>query len=109
MSFGECEFRNEACPYYKRPIKKGNESGCFSDRDHIVPQRLAQTGLATLYIYSPENYQQLCRLEHDKKTLEGDEPLPDQDYMKERIVAQIALGKLIVSGEIKKRLKKGQL
>lgn len=110
MALRICEQANADCPYYARPSRiKGVEHGCFSDQDHIVPQRLASTALATLFIQSPENKQQLCRSEHDKKTHEGDEPLPDRQTMLSSVMAQIASGELVVSRNIKRRVLKGKI
>ena len=109
--YGECLFANENCKYYTHPpVPRGNiENGCRSDQDHIVPQRLAQTTLANLYIYSPDNLQQLCRDEHDDKTRMGDEPLPTRQGMLESVIGQIANGKLMVSRETLKQLKEGTI
>ena len=109
MTIGECLVSHTECPWFNRPPKyKGAENGCFSDTDHIVPQRLSQTALSKLYIHSPENKQQLCREAHDNKTAEGDEPLPDRDTMLSSVLGQIATGELAVSKNIKRRLLKGK-
>jgi len=65
----------EACP---NPNRAGcpwqdRKDGCFSDSDHIIPQRLARRKGATpaerQYIMTnPDNRQQLCRWEHEMKT-----------------------------------------
>lgn len=105
-----CPVSNETCPWFNRPPRvKGAENGCFADTDHIVPQRLATTALASLYIHSPENKQQICRSEHDEKTAEGDEPLPDRQTMLSRVMAQMASGELVVSRTIKRRIMKGKI
>lgn len=110
MSAEVCPLSNETCPWFSRPPQvKGAENGCFSDTDHIVPQRLATTALASLYIHSRENKQQICRSEHDEKTAQGDEPLPDRSIMLNRIMAQVASGDLVISRSIKRRLMKGKL
>lgn len=117
MSFEVCPKANESCPYWAKEtpesLKGKQENGCRSDRDHRSPQRLAKglgkQSLEHLYIYSPENTQQLCRNEHDKKTREGDEPLPDRDYMLERVQAQITSGALKVSRKLKIKIMKGKI
>jgi hypothetical protein len=81
---GECPNPQPFCKYADR--------GCFSDTDHIVPQRLATTALNAAYIDLPENKQQLCRREHDTKTRAGDEPLPDVETMREAVVRAHAVG-----------------
>lgn len=85
----ECPEPNPECPYYDlEPPKKlqGQEYGCYSDEDHIVPQRLAVDALSRAYIHAPINKQQLCRWRHDEKTLAGDEPLPPRDVMEARLI-----------------------
>lgn len=109
MSYGECPFANESCKYFERsPVPGGNkENGCFSDLDHKVPKRLATTALARAFIYSPENLQQLCRSEHDEKCKEGDDPLPDRETMKERVLAQMKIGRISVSRSLVKEIRRG--
>lgn len=108
MTIGECPTPREACPYFSRPSRTPNaEVGCFSDTDHIVPQRLATNALSKLYIYSPENTQQICRSEHEAKTREGDEPLPEREEMMDSVRRQIKAGRLVVSKTIKRRVFKG--
>lgn len=111
MTYGECPFANETCKYYDRsPVRGGNrENGCYSDKDHKVPQRLATTALAKAFIYSPENMQQICRDEHDAKTMAGDEPLPDRETMVESVLRQTRLGRLIISRELKNKIIGGTL
>lgn len=110
MSAEVCPITREDCLWFNRPSRvKGVENGCFSDLDHIVPQRLANTALASLYIYSPENKQQICRAEHDEKTAQGDEPLPDRESMLRSVMAQVATGDLSVSRQARRRLAKGKI
>jgi hypothetical protein len=110
MTAEVCPISNETCPWFNRPVRaQGAENGCFTDLDHRVPQRLATTTLASLYIYSPENKQQICRDEHDAKTREGDEPLPERQYMLSRVLAQVASGDLIVSRPTRRKLAKGKI
>lgn len=80
----ECPTPREDCPYYNLPPPpplRGQEYGCYSDRDHIVPKRLGTTALARKYIRLPINMQQLCRWDHVEKTIRGDEPLPPYEVM----------------------------
>jgi len=110
MSAEVCPITREDCPYFNRPPRLRNaENGCFSDLDHKVPKRLATTTLASLFIESPANKQQLCRSEHDEKTHSGDEPLPDRSTMLASVMAQIAAGELNVSRNVKRRLMKGKI
>ena len=81
---GECPNPNPLCKYAER--------GCFSDTDHIVPQRLATTALNAAYIDLPVNKQQLCRREHEEKTAAGDEPLPSVEEMREAVLIAHSLG-----------------
>lgn len=58
-------------------LRQVQEHGCFSDRDHIIPQRLARrfgrTSLEREIIYDQENIVQTCRAEHDEKTVQEDD------------------------------------
>lgn len=86
-------------------MPRGNqENGCYSDKDHKVPQRLATTALATAYIYSPENLEQICRSEHDEKCKEGDDPLPDRETMIESVLRQSKMGKIAISRSLRKQI-----
>lgn len=92
MSRGECPTPREACPYYDRtppPELRGQEFGCFSDLDHLVPQRLAKglgkTSLIRQYIYHPVNLSQTCRWEHEMKNKQGDRLLPSEEVMLQEI------------------------
>ena len=99
----ECPNAHKGCPWFDRPPSvPGATNGCFSDTDHIVPRRLATTALTRLFINSPENKQQLCREEHEAKSLAGDAPLPSREYMIESILQQKNLGILAVSRRIRK-------
>ena len=74
-----------------------------------MPQRLAKDALSRLYIYSPDNIQQICRSQHDEKTRAGDEPLPSREEMIDSLKLQIKAGKLVVSRAVKIRLMKGKI
>lgn len=105
-----CPLANESCKWYPRPPRaQGAENGCFRDLDHIVPQRLAKTTLASLYIYSPENKQRICRSEHDEKTAQGDEPLPDRETILESLQRQIKAGAYVVARSHKRKIMKGTI
>lgn len=94
---GECPNPRAECPYAAR-------EGCFSDTDHIVPQRLGKTTLAAVYIDLPANKQQLCRWEHDQKTASGDEPLPERHVMRDAIQMAIELGEVALSKRKRKAI-----
>lgn len=85
------------CPNPKPECRYNQLGGCFSDTDHIVPRRLATTALNGVYIELPDNKQQICRDEHDQKTFEGDEPLPDVQTMRDAIFAAQSLGVVSLS------------
>lgn len=87
---GECPNPRPECPYAAR-------GGCFSDTDHIVPKRLAETTLAAVFIELPSNKQQLCRWDHEQKTASGDEPLPERHVMREAIETAVQLGEIALS------------
>lgn len=91
MARGECPTPRPECPYVNR------EGGCFSDLDHIVPQRLGRTALAAIYINLPSNKQQLCRWLHEQKTAEGDEPLPPKEVMFMEVAAAQLRGEISLS------------
>ena len=94
---GECPNPRAECPYAAR-------EGCFSDTDHIVPRRLAETTLAAVYIDLPANKQQLCRWDHDQKTRNGDEPLPERAEMIEAIETAVTLGQIALSRRKRKAI-----
>lgn len=84
---GECPDPVPWCKYAER-------GGCFSDTDHIVPRRLGTSALAATFIELQSNKQQLCRREHEEKTAQGDEPLPEREVMKQAIVRAHAMGEI---------------
>lgn len=97
------------CPEPNKPGCPYMERGCYADTDHIVPQRIARSKSASaitrIYILDhPENRQQLCRWEHDEKTLEGDEPLPSQEYMQGAITEAYEAGEMYLSSNKLRRL-----
>lgn len=53
-------------------LRGTQEHGCYSDRDHVIPQRLARrfgrSSLERAIIYDTDNIVQTCRAEHDEKT-----------------------------------------
>ena len=79
------------CPLYTKkaptPLRDKQEHGCFSDTDHIIPRfigRQATSALVKNYVRSKANQQQLCRWEHDKKTVEewqNPPELPTERFM----------------------------
>ena len=77
---GECYERHPDCTL---------APNCYSDTDHIVPQRIARqagaTALTKVFIHHPVNKQQICRYEHLLKTREGDAPLPTETEMLRQI------------------------
>lgn len=80
------------CPFYEKkapkPLQGTQEHRCFSDTDHIIPRFMGRiAGASTLlknYIRSTANQQQLCRWEHDQKTIdEWNNPpiIPSEAFM----------------------------
>lgn len=106
MAYGECPFANEQCKYWDRktpgPLRKTQEHGCYSDLDHIVPQRLGYTALNSTYIQLAVNKQQLCRRLHDEKTANGDEPLPPEEDMISAVRDAEANGEIIVNKQLRR-------
>lgn len=81
------------CPYrHKNPpsVLRGQPTGCYSNTDHIVPQRLARlphaTELEKAYIYSDANKRQLCKWLHDIKNDNYDSGYP-MPTVQEMIIA----------------------
>lgn len=110
MSRKPCPNANENCKYWGQAPppelrRLGQENGCYSDHDHIVPRRLGCTALAAFYIlHVPENQQQLCRAEHDIKTALGDAPLPSEEYMRDAIVLAEALGQVAITQNQRRKM-----
>lgn len=91
-----CPNETPECRYYKTP------SGCFSDIDHIVPQRHKSLHwIIAKYIYTPDNQVQTCRVEHDAKTANRDvtesiELIPPFDVMARAILADHERGETVL-------------
>lgn len=113
MTIRPCPKPSPDCPYFDRkapsPLRGKQEHGCFEDKDHIVPQRLGTTALAKAYIDLPENKQQMCRWEHEKKTARGDEPLPSEEYMFNRVADAAMRGAIQLSKTKREKLKLGEI
>jgi len=80
------------CPLYDKSTPKAlrgiQNHGCYSDTDHIIPRFMGRVAGATTllknFIRSKANQQQLCRWEHDEKTIdEWDNPpeIPSDRFM----------------------------
>ena len=74
---GPCPNPREDCPYYGRRAPASLEGeqthGCRADTDHILPRFVGKQAVSKLvknFIRSKANQQQICRWEHDKKSLE---------------------------------------
>lgn len=86
-----CPTPSPECPYFTQRTPKalrGEQThGCYADTDHIIPRfigRQAMDRVVSSYIRSSANKQQLCRDEHDEKSLEdlkNPPPLPDRRFM----------------------------
>lgn len=92
----ECPNAHEGCSYFNRStpgrLTDTQEHGCFASTDHRTPKFMGKgaTALVRNYIRSTDNQQQLCRDEHDQKTVEewGNHPkLPDDRYMIDALIA----------------------
>lgn len=110
MSYETCPLANDQCKYWNRktpaPLRKEQKHGCFSDLDHISPQRFGKTPLASAYIQLQINKQQLCRRIHEEKTRAGDEPLPTIQTMVEAICAAEAAGECSPNGQVRRMMKR---
>lgn len=105
MSRGPCPNPNqEGCPWQERP------GGCFSDTDHIVPQRYRSLGLLVKkYIQTPDNQQQICRYEHDQKNLnshvtESTDQIPAEEFMLDAVARAFRAGMVRLSSHEQQRL-----
>lgn len=111
MAITPCPNPNPECPWFNRcppkELQGTQEHGCFSDRDHIIPQYLGRQATGKLrrilrqFIQLPENSQQLCRWEHDEKSVhELVEPpsIPSIEIMKMAIIEE--RNKRILNGQI---------
>lgn len=96
-----CPNPNPNCPYFNRntpsPLRGEQTHGCYADTDHVIPRFMGRiAGASTLlknYIRSKANQQQLCRWEHDQKTIDEqiDHPeIPSERFMIDAIKASRA-------------------
>ena len=81
-----CGKELEGCPYKER-------GKCYEDTDHKIPRYLGRQASASAllknYIRSDANKQQLCRYEHDQKSLEdlrNPPEIPDEKFMIDAII-----------------------
>lgn len=76
MSVEKCPLANKECKYWNRrtpsPLRTEQKHGCFTDIDHIYPQRFALDALSNALVHSEFNKAQTCRVEHEDKTAKGD-------------------------------------
>lgn len=88
------------CPVSKRP------NGCYSDIDHVVPQRFKVLGLLVRkYIYTPDNQERMCRWEHEQKTLTETEALiPSQEFMLDAVFRAVQSGDINLSNRDRQQL-----
>lgn len=96
MAIEACPNACPECPLYDRrppkPLRATQEHGCYSDRDHIIPKFMGKGAIKLVkrFIHSPENYQQLCRWEHNEKSIEdlqNPPELPDVEFMRAAVRA----------------------
>lgn len=110
MAYKPCPFANEGCKYWDRktpgPLRGEQKHGCYSDLDHIVPQRLGTTALNQAYIQLSVNKQQLCRRLHDEKTAAGDEPLPPIEDMIDAVNAAADAGEVHPNAQLRRIMKR---
>lgn len=92
---GECPNAGPECPYFNRATQGAlhdtQEHGCYTDTDHTLPKFMGKCAskLVQNYIRSRANKHQLCRNEHDKKTLEEfrcPPEIPDERFMIDAII-----------------------
>ena len=99
----------ESCPNPRPDCKYAPE--CFSDNDHIIPQRLGTTALKKAYLELPQFQQQICRREHDERNARHDRgdtsdipPFPTPNQMRAAILDAVENGEISLSRSKEKRL-----
>lgn len=104
MSYGECPEPQDDCKF---------APDCFSDIDHLIPQRLAETALEKQYINLPEFKERICRRLHEERNARhasGDESdipeMPDTEIMARRVIHAHKLGEISLSRQHVKKFKK---
>lgn len=102
MSYGECPNPRPDCKYAPE---------CFSDNDHLIPQRLGDTALRRFYLNLPQFQEQVCRREHDERNARhnagdtSDIPkFPSENVMRAIILDAIENGEISLSKRQEKRL-----
>ena len=92
----ECPNAHEGCQYFERStpgrLRGTQEHGCYADTDHVIPRFMGKGAVALVrnYIRSRPNQQQLCRQDHDIKSLsEWASPpeLPPEREMIDQLIA----------------------
>ena len=99
----------ESCPSPQEDCKYAPE--CFSDRDHLIPQRLGTTALKRIYLSLPHLSQQICRREHDERNARHDRGdtsdiprFPSNEAMRNAILSSVEAGDIVLSKRQEKRL-----
>ena len=98
MSITGCPNAGPECPYYGRntpkALKTEQKHGCYADTDHVIPRFMGRQATASAllknYIRSTANQEQLCRWDHDRKTvdeLKNPPEIPTDRFMIDAIVA----------------------
>lgn len=102
MAYGECPIKQPDCRYYPE---------CFSDNDHLIPQRLGKTALQKAYLNLPQFQIQLCRRLHDERNARhnaGDTsdipPFPSDNVMRAVILDAVESGEIFLSRSKEKKL-----
>lgn len=103
MSRGACptpESGRTGCPVANRP------NGCYSDIDHVVPQRYKALGLLVRkYIYTPDNQERRCRWEHEQKTqTETEDLIPSERFMLDAVFRAVQSGDINLSNRDRQQL-----
>lgn len=99
----------EKCPNPQPDCKYAPE--CFSDNDHLIPQRLGTTALRRTYLELPEFQQQVCRRLHDERNARHDRgdlsdipEFPTDNQMRARILDAVEDGEVSLSRSKEKKL-----
>jgi hypothetical protein len=102
MSIEKCPNPQPDCKYFPN---------CFSDKDHLIPQRLGTTALKRAYLNLPQFQEQICRREHDERNARhnrGDTsdipPFPTENHMRAEIMDAVELGVVSLSKALEKKI-----
>ena len=99
----------EACPDPQPDCKYAPD--CFSDNDHLIPQRLGETFLQKTYLNLPEFQVQICRRLHEERNARHDAgdtsdipPFPSENQMRATILDAAEIGHVALGATKERKL-----